>query len=215
MALQHKMNNPALKGEVSNKKMLSQISPRLRRNNVMFHSFGSCVTDAPEKLSRAPEMSFGKILPQPRMFVQKFKPTVTFEQLQCSANTHRRGQLDEKMDMVNSDVQLVDFASISPSSCVEDSLAILPDTEELHRIFGIFRFPDKMESILSERMFSGFQIHFFPPANSTRNPAHAKFANLVSRGAVAPLDINNSKELNFEDGNSSLGFKAKVSLPLM
>ena len=209
------MNNPALKGEVSRNKMLSQTSPRLRRNNVMFHSVASCISNASKKFSRAPEMSLGEILPQPGMFMQQFEGTVTFEQSQCFTNAHRRRQLDKQMDVVNSDVQLIDFTPISPSSRVQNSFAVNPDSEKLHRVFGILRFPDKMESILSERMFSGFQIHFFAPAKSAGNEAHANFAKFSSGGATAPLVSNQFKELNIEDGNSSLGFKTEVSLPLM
>jgi hypothetical protein len=52
--------------------MLSQTNPRLRRNNVMFNSLTSCVTDASGKFSRTPETSFGKILSQSSMSAQKF-----------------------------------------------------------------------------------------------------------------------------------------------
>jgi hypothetical protein len=72
-----------------------------------------------------------------------------------------------------------------------------------------------MESILSDSMFKTLQIHFFPPSKLTRNKAHANFGKFISRGSISePLYINNSLELNLlEDGNSSLCFKAEVSLP--
>jgi hypothetical protein len=62
--------------------------------------------------------------------------------------------------------------------------------------------------------FPGLQIHFFAPAKPAGDKAPANFAKFNSGGATAPSHNNNSKELNFEDGNSSLGFKAEVSLPL-
>lgn len=210
------MNYPALKGEVSYKeKMLSQTNPRLRRNDVMFHSFASCVTDASEKLSRTPKVSFSEILSQPDMFAQKHVGRITLKQLQCLANTHRRRQLNKKMDVVNSDVQLVDFTPIFPSSSVENSFAVCSNTKELEWVSGIFRFPDKMESVLSERMFSGLKFHFFAPAKPAGNKAHANFAKFNSGGATAPSFYNNFTQLNIGDGNSSLGLNAEVSLPLM
>ena len=181
----------------------------------MFDSFTSCIADTPEKLSRAPEVSFPEMLSQPWMFMQQFKRTVALEQLQRLANAHCWWQFDKQMHMVNSDVQFVDLAPISPSSSPQDSLAIHPHTKELHRVSGIFRFPHEVERVLSERVFPGFQIHFFPPANPTRNPAHAKFANLTSGAQQSLSHANTFKELNVEDGNSSLGFKTEVSLPLM
>ena len=209
------MNNPALKGEVSMSKMLSKTNPRLRRVDVVSNSFGSRITNAPEELSRTPEMSFPEILPRPGMFSQQLESTVTFEQLQSPANAHSWRKLDKQVNVVEGNVQLINLTSISPSSCVENPLAINSHAKELHWVHGIFTFPDKMESVLSKRMFPGFKIHFFPPANPTRNPAHAKFANFNSRGATAPLLHNNFLELNFEDGNSSLWLKPEVSLPLM
>ncbi len=181
----------------------------------MFNSIASCITDAAEKLSWTPEMSLHEILPQPRMFVQQFESTVAFEQLQSLANTHRRWQLDKQMDVVSSDVQFINLTTISPSCSVQNPFAINPYSEELHRVSGIFGFPNKVKSVLSERMFPGFKIHFFPPANPTRNPAHAKFANFISRSPTGLLHDNNFPELNFGDGNSSFGFKAEASLPLM
>ena len=211
-----KMNYPALKGEVSAKeKMLSQTSPRLRRNDVMFHGFTSCIPNAPEKLSRTPEVSAPEMISQPGMFTEQLESTVAFKQLQSPANAHRRRQLDKEMDVISSNVQLVNLAAIPPSSCVQNSFAVNPNPVKLHRVSGIFRFPHEVEGILSERMLSGSQIHFFPPANSTGNPAHAKFANLISRGATAPLVPNHFKELNFEDGNSSPGFQSQGILAVM
>ena len=210
------MNNPALKGEVSISKMLSKTNPRLRRVDVVSNSFGSCITNAPEELSRAPEMSFPKILLQPRMFPQQLEGAIAFEQLQSPTNTHSRRQLNKQVDVVEGNMQLVDFTSITPSSCVKNPLAINPHAKKLHRVHGIFTFPNKVESVLSERMFPGFQIHFFPPAKLTRNPAHANFTNLFAKGSTSePFHINNFLELNFGDGNSSLWLKPEVSLPLM
>jgi len=73
-----------------------------------------------------------------------------------------------------------------------------------------------MEGILPEGMFKTLHIHFFAPESAQENIAHAN-SNLVSRGSTSePFDINKLQELNLvEEGNSSLGLKAEVSLPLM
>jgi len=96
------------------------------------------------------------------------------------------------------------------------SLAVNFDSEKLEWVPGIFTFPDKMESILSEGVFKTLQIHFFSPKLTQKNTAHANFFGLVHGDSINPLDINKHQELNLvEQGNSSLGLKAEVSLPLM
>ena len=196
--------------------MLTNINPGLRRSNVVLNSFHSCVSNTPEKLSRAPEMSFPKVIPQPWMFPQQLKSTVALKQLQRPANAHSWRQLNKQVDVVEGNMQLVDFTSISPSGCIEKPLAINSHAKKLHRVHGIFTFPNKVESVLSERMFPGFQIHFFPPAKLTKNPAHANFTNLFAKGSTSePFYVNNFSELNFEEGNSSLWLKPEVPLPLM
>ena len=209
------MNYPALKGEVSITKMLSQIDPRLRRTDVVFNSFTSCISNTSKELSWAPEMSFPEILSQPVMPFQKFKGGIALKQLECPANAYGCWHLNKDMHVVDSNVQLIDSKSVSLCSFTDEKLTINPYASELERVPSILRLPHEVESILPEGMFSASQIHFFAPTNLTKNPAHAKFGKFSSRGAVAPLHINNSKELNVGDGNSSLGLKAEVSLPLM
>ena len=211
------MNNPALKGEVSSNKMRSKIKPRLRRADVVLNSFTSCVSNAPEELSGTPEVSFPKVISQPGMFVQKFKGGIAFKQLKCFANTHGCWHLDEKMHMVNSNVQLINTKAMSFSNFMDESLTIHPNPIELQRVSGVLRLPHKVEGVLPEGMFGALQIHFFPPSKPTRNRAHANFVNLFQRGSKSePLCDTQNIELNLMgDGNSSLGFKAEVSLPLM
>jgi hypothetical protein len=176
----------------------------------MSNSFTSCISNAPKEFSWAPEMSLLENFPQPRMFLQKFEGRITLEQLQSFANTHCSWHLNKQMDMVNSDVQIINFESVPVSHLSNEKLTIHSDSIELHRVMGIFTFPDKMESILSEGMFKTFQIHFLSP----QNIAHAKSVNLVPRATTSSRD---NQEFKFykEDGNSSLCLKAEVSLPLM
>ena len=90
------MNNPVLKHEVSiTKKMLTSTNPRLRGLDIVSNSFTSCVSDTSKKFSRAPEMSFSKMVSQPRMFFEKLKGAVSFKQLKSLANTHNRGHLNK------------------------------------------------------------------------------------------------------------------------
>jgi len=212
------MNNPALKGEVSDTKtMLTTFNPRLRRTDIMFNSFASCISNASEEFSRTPEMSMSEVSSQPRMFLHQIKSRIPFQELQSSTNTHSRRKLNKNMHMVNSNMKLIDSASISSSGCVNKSLTINLNSEKLERIHCIFGFPNQVESILSESMFEVFQFHFFAPQTFIRSKVLTMFDfNLVQEGVLDPSWINNSKKLNLlEEGNSSLCLKAEVSLPLM
>ena len=190
--------------------MQSQRNPRLRRINIVSNSFTSCVSDATEEFSRTPEMSFSEIVSQPRMFLQKFKGTVALKQLKSLANTHCDGHLNKQVDMVNSDVKLINLEPFSVSNLPNEELTIHLNSIKLHRVHSVFTFPHKVESILSKGMLSTFQIHFLSPEYSSH---YIRFnsGGLESRPSVSNQPI----ELNLEDGNSSLGLKAEVSLPWM
>ena len=206
------MKHPALKGEVSINKMLTQISPRLRRSDVVSNSFSGCVTDAAEEFSRAPEVSFSEIVSQPRMFLQKLKGRIAFEQLKSLADTHGDWHLNKKVDVVNSDVKLIDFTLLPVSNLPDEKLTIHSDAIEFHRVHGVFAFPHKVESILSKAMLSGFQIHFSSPEHSSHYIHEFNSGGLESRPSV----FSHLTELNFwNSGNSSLGLKPEVSLPRM
>jgi len=194
--------------------MLRKITPRLRRTDVMFNSVGSCISNTPEKSSWAPKMSFSEIISQPRMLLQEFESRIAFKQLQGFADGHCWGQLNKQVDMVNSDVKLVNFTSMSDCNFSDKPFAINLDSKKFKWVPSILGFPDKMESILSEGMFKTFQIHFFAPRLAQENIAHANF-DLVHEGNINPRYINEFQELNIGDGNSSIGLKAEVSLPLM
>ena len=201
------MNNPALKGEVSTNKMLTTFNPRLRRSNVVLDSIHSGVSNTSEELPGAPEMPLSKVISQPRMFFHKLKGAISLKQIKSLANTHSGRKLNKQMDMINSDMQFINLTSISSCCCPEDSLTIHLNPIKFHRIFSIFRFPDKMESILSKAMFKTFQIHFSSPEYSSHY-----IQNLVQEGNINPLFIE-ELNINKEYGNSSLCLKAQVSLP--
>ncbi len=207
-----KINNTRAKarGIKDKNKMLSQRNPRLRRSNVVSNSFAGCVSDAAKEFSRAPEMPSLEIISQPRMLLQQAESTVTFEQLKGFANTHSCRQLNEQVNVVNSDVKLIDLAAFPISNFSDEVLAIHSDAIELHRVHGVFAFPHKVKSILSKAMTGTFQIHFSSP-----KIAHAKF--LFNSGGLEsrPSDSSHFIELNLGGGDSSPGLKAWVSSPRM
>ena len=206
------MNNPALKREVSkNKKMLKLTNPRLRRLNVVVNSFHSCVSDATKELSRTPEMSVSEMSSKPRMFFEKFKGAIAFKQLKSFTNTHGCGKLNKQVDVVSSNVQLIDFTLFPKSNLSNKKLTIHSEPIKFKGIHCIFNFPDKMESILSKAMFPRFQIHFLSPEHSS-NYVH----RFISEGLVSrPSVTNHSEVLNFEGGDSSPSINARVSSPWM
>ncbi len=182
------MNYLALKGRgITNKnKMLTTINPRLRRSDVVLDSVHSCISNTPKEFSWTPEMSFSKVLSQPRMFLQKSKSRSALKQLKSSTNTYSSWQFNKQVDMVNSDVQFIDFTPIFHSHFSDESFTIHPDTIKLQCVFGILRFPNKMESILSEGMTPTLQIHFFTPQTFIRNKVLSMFVNLIQEGIYYP-----------------------------
>ena len=110
-------------------------------------------------------------------------------------------------------MEFINFEPFFVSHLPQEKFTIHSKSIELEGVFGIFNFPDKMESILSKAMFSGFQIHFSSPKLTDRAHANLTFNSegLISR----PSDSNHVTELNFEDGDSSQNLKVWVSSPWM
>ena len=189
--------------------MLTKISPGLGRINVVSDSLAGCVSDATKEFSGAPEMSMCEIIPQPGMLLQQTESAVTFEKLESFADAHRWRQFNEQVDVVNSDVNFIDFTPFTISNFSDKELTIHSDSIEFHRIHSILAFPHEVESVLSKAMLSRFQIHFSSPI------AHAKFVfNSGGLGSNPSLSrIQN--QLNFGGGNSAVGLKTEVSLPQM
>ena len=190
--------------------MLKLKNPRLKRSNVVLNSFGSCVSNTPKEFSRTPEMSSSKVVSQPRMFFEKLKGSVAFKQLKGHTNTYRRRHLNKQVDMINTDVKLINFEPFSVSNLPQEELTIHPESIKLKGVSCIFNFPDKMESILSEAVLPRFQIHFSSPEHSSN---YVRFFN--SEGLESRPSPTNRIKFYKESGNSSLGLKAEVSLPRM
>lgn len=208
----------ALKCEVSitNKMLHTTINPRLRRSDVMINCIHSCIANTPEEFSRTPEVPLHKVLSQPRMFLHKSKRRNSLKQLKSFADTHSRRQLNKQMDMVCSDIKLVDFTSIFSCNLFDESLTINSKPVKLKGIHRIFNFPHKVEGILSEAMAKAFQIHFLTPQTFIRNKVPTMFVNIYFKeGIIYPSFFMNSKELNFmeADGSPHSAYKAEVSEP--
>ena len=161
-------------------------------------------------------MPSSKMVSKPGMFLHQLESTVTFEQLQSFADTHGNWHLNEEMDMVNSDMKFINFEPFSVSNLPQEKLTIHPNNLKLERISRIFNFPDKMESILSEAMFSGFQIHFLSPKPTRGDKAHANLTVYFEEPSIQALPNSQTKELNLmENGDSSQNLKVWVSSPWM
>src|SRR3989344_4655743 len=114
----------------------TQISPRLGRFNIVSNSFTSCISNTPKEFSWTPEMSFSEIISQPRMLMQKFEGTITLKQLQGSANTHCSWHFNKQVDVVNSNMQFINFESMSISCLPNKKLAIHSNPIKFHGVSG-------------------------------------------------------------------------------
>jgi len=155
-------------------------------------------------------MSFSEIVSQPGMLLQQTESAITLKQLKSLADTYCYWHLNKQVDMVNSDVEFINFEPFSVSNLSDEEFTIHPNPVELHRVHSIFAFPDKVESILSKGMIGAFQIHFSSPEYSSN------YTHLFISGGLesSPSSINRIKFYK-EGGNSSIGLKPEVPLPLM
>ena len=183
----------------------------------MLNSFCSCISNAPKKFSWAPEMPMSKVIPQPRMLLlHQFVSRITFKQLQGSANTHCWRQFNKQMDMVNCDMQLINFTVMPFSRLADEPFTINLNSKKFEGVHCVFRLPYKMESILPEGMVMGSQIHFLSPAQQRARELMLSKCLVFIEGNVNPHETKVSQELNYlGDGDSSLCLKAEVSSPCM
>jgi len=190
--------------------MLKLTNPRLRRFDVVVNSFDSCISDTPKEFSRTPEMPMPEMVSKPRMFFEKAESRIALKKLKSLANAHGWRKLNKQVDMINSDVEFINFTLPSISNLSNKELTIHPQAIELEGIPCVFNFPHEVESILSKAMFSGFQIHFSSPEHSSN------YVQFNSRGLGSNPNLSNHLGiLNFEDGDSSPSLKTWVSSPWM
>jgi len=190
--------------------MLGKIEPRLRRSNIVVNSFCSCISNASEEFTWTPEMSFSKILSQPGMLPHKLERTVAFEELQGFTNTHCCRQLNKQVDMVDSNMQLVDFTPMLDSNFCDESLDINSDSIKFKWVPSILGFPHKVEGILPEGVFERFQFNFLAPQTFIRNKVLTMFDLFNSRGLTSsPIFTNNSQKLNLTEVGSPPMLKSR------
>ena len=145
-------------------------------------------------------MSFSKVVSQPGMFFEKLKGAVVLKQLKSHTDTHRRRKLNKQVDMINSNMELINFEPFSVSHLPQEELTIHSEPVKLEGIHCIFNFPHEVEGILPKAMLPSFQIHFLSPEHSSNHVHQFISGGLVSR----PSDSNHLIELNFGGGDSSL-----------
>ena len=183
--------------------MLGKIAPRLRRIDVVVNSFSSCVSNASEEFAWTPEMSFSKILSQPGMLSHKLERRVSFKQLQSFADRDSCWQFNKQVDMVDSNMKLVDFTPMLDSNFCDESLDINSDSIKFKGVPSILGFPHKVEGILPESVFERFQFHFLAPQTFIRNKVLTMFVQFNSRGLTSsPIFTNNSQKLNLTEMGS-------------
>ena len=160
-------------------------------------------------------MSFSKIVSKPRMFFHQTESAISFEQLKGFTNTNSWRDFNKQMDMVNSNIEFINFEPFSVSNLPEKEFTIHPQPVKFERVFSIFNFPHKVEGILSEAMLSGFQVHFLSP-KSAGDKAHANFTVYFEESSISTSPNTQTEELNLlEDGDSSPNLKIWVSSPWM
>jgi len=158
----------------------------------MLNSLSSCIPNAAKESSWTPEVSMRKPFSQPGMLLHQLESRIPLKQIECLTDRHCWGQFNKQVDVVNSDMKLVNLTPMLDCNFSDKSLAINLQPIKLEGVHSVFNFPDKMKSILSNCMFEMFQIHFISP----QNIAHAKSVSLVHGDSNNPPDINKLQELN-------------------
>lgn len=115
----------------------------------MLNHIRGYITNGTEELSWAPEVPLAEVFAQPWMLTEKLIRAFSFKQLQRFCDAKRWWKLNKQVYMVGHNFELVNFAVMLFSNFVEKLLTVLPYDLELERVFGVFRLPYKMESVLS------------------------------------------------------------------
>jgi hypothetical protein len=134
--------------------------------NVGLDNIVGYVTNAAEKLSRAPEMSLTKMPAEPGMLAEKPVGTSAFKQLECFRYTHSGGQADKNMDMVCFNLKLEDHHTVGYGNLAQKIFAMFADNHKLKGVLRILWLPHKVERVLSNTMamvVKSFHHFFVPP----------------------------------------------------
>ena len=156
-------------------------------------------------------MPFPKMLPQPRMLLQKFIGGNSFKQLECFANTHGGRHFNEEVDMIDGDMHFVNTESVFVGNFADEPFTVNPYAIESHGVFGILGFPDKVKGILPESVLKASQIHFFTPPNQVRK-FQTQLGKFNSKEKLSDLFMHHHL-LNLRTAIPRSASKAEVSLP--
>ena len=164
------MNNPALKGEVSivrkmgKRNLFRKMPSMMAVVDVGLDNIRGNVPYRTEKLARTPEVSFSKMLAQPRMLAKKFVRTAAFKQLKSFTNSHSRRYSYKHVDMIRFNLKFKDFHAFVMSYFTQKLVAMVPDYLKFKWVLRVFRFPYKMVSILSNAVSMVVKsFHFMIP----------------------------------------------------
>lgn len=114
-----------------------------------------------EKLTRTPKISFSKMLIQQMMLTKKFVIATAFNQLKGFANLHSRSYLNQYVGMIRSNLKFKDFHTPSFNNFSQKLVTMVTECLKLKRVFGIFRFPYKVVSILSDAVSMAIKSSHF------------------------------------------------------
>jgi len=159
-----------------------------------------------EKLSRAPEVSFSKILAQPMMLAKKLVRTTAVKQLKSFTDGHSKRYSDKHVDMIRLNLKFVNFYVLVTSNFTQKLVTMFSEYTKLKWVLRVLRFPYKMVSILSNaRSMVVKPFHFMiPPRFFCR--ANAK----LMVGECASYTTHSSSYFMFRNSLWRLGTRAKA-----
>jgi len=159
-----------------------------------------------EKLARTPEVSFSKMLAQPRMLAKKFVRTTALKQLKSFTNGHSRRYSHKHVDMIRLNLKFIDFYALVRSNFTQKLIAMVPDCLKLEWVSRVLRFPYKMVGILSNAVSMVVKsFHFMIPPRFFYG-ANAK----LMVGECASYATHSSSYFIFRNSLWRLGTRAKA-----
>lgn len=192
------MNDPALKGGVSRdsrrlkRRLLGKKPAMVAVIDVSLDYISGDVPDTAEKFARTPKMAFTKMATQPRMLAKKLVGASALQQLKGFGNAHSRRQTSKHMNMVRLNLELKNFNFMGFRNFTQKLLTMFANYLKLKGVFGIFRLPHKVESILSNAVLVMCKsLHFmFPPRFFCRADANSKAGVSAPDSAAHSFSIN-------------------------
>lgn len=166
------MNLPALKDGVSKRKNKMLTPKSIGTRNVVFNSITSNITNTPKEFTWTPKMSSSKMSSQPRMLFKDSISRVSLKKLESLRNTHHMRYFNKQMYMIWLNTQLINLKTMFFSNFPNYFLTESSKFFKLKRVLSIFRFPNKVESILSNCMSKFVKFHFFSSYAKFKNRAH-------------------------------------------